>query len=191
MIEEKLASLGKKLDNLMAQGSKLSGKAKIEFDKKMHYMREKQNVAARKINELKNSGGDKLRDLKTKMDSLMDDLNKSYKETLFRFKGSEKKVEKEEKKRRKEYQKQVKSRLKEFDKKLDELDRKKKNIENEARIHLDEGIVFLKKKRDEIREKFKELKSSDGKKWDDQKSIMDMLIDDLDKSYNEAIRFFN
>lgn len=92
--EAELEDYGKKIDILQTKTEELGGDAKEKINNELAEMRQKYADAYDKVNELKHSGSDEWAQLKSEIDSAMEDLSNIYKRASDEFikplKGAEK-----------------------------------------------------------------------------------------------------
>jgi chromosome segregation ATPase len=71
------------------------------------------------------------------------------------------------------FRKQMESKLNEYGDKIDQLQAKAEELGGDAKAKAEQELSALRKKRDEVSEKLKELGSSSGNAWDQIKSGID------------------
>lgn len=74
-MEEKLADLGAKIDKLQGKAEKAGGDAKAELNQQIKNLKEKRDVAKKKMAELNSSKGEAWKSLKSGMQSAWDELS--------------------------------------------------------------------------------------------------------------------
>lgn len=89
-----------------------------------------------------------------------------------------------------EYQKKLEAQLKEMHQKIDEFAAKTAKAATDAKAKLQEQTDALHKKWEATEKKFKEMQKTGGKAWEELKSGTDAALDDLKKSYDDALSHF-
>ncbi len=90
-----------------------------------------------------------------------------------------------------EFQKQVQAELAKYDERIDELQAKAAMLKEEVKAKFDEQIKNLREKRQVVQSKLEQLQASSGKAWEDLKTGMDAAMEDLEKSYQDAVSHFS
>ena len=85
------------------------------------------------------------------------------------------------------YTEQVLERLAQYNKKFMTLDRKVGVLSDQARNDMMGEIANVNAKKNQVTARMRELQASTGEAWEDLKVGMDKAVDDLDKSYKQAI----
>jgi chromosome segregation ATPase len=89
------------------------------------------------------------------------------------------------------FREQTETRLAEYKKDIDQLQAKAEKLEGDAKAKAEQQLTALRKKRDEVSEKLKELSSPGGKAWEQLKSGIDAAIEDLGNAYKKAAAEFS
>ncbi len=84
-VESKLAEIDDRIDELKTNAERLSSNTKSEIIREIEGLNWKKEYALKKLTELKSAGADTWSDIKSEMDSTVDDLEKSYEETVSRL----------------------------------------------------------------------------------------------------------
>ena len=91
-MEARLQELDSEIQQLQAKAqssaTELKEKSKAEFNQSMEDLRNKQQVATEKLNELKSASGQAWEDIKGGVNSAMDELGKAYDRARSHFKSS-------------------------------------------------------------------------------------------------------
>lgn len=90
----------------------------------------------------------------------------------------------------KEYQETMAEEIAGIDKLIEGLKIKSQAIENEKKAEYQTMIQELTEKRDIAQKKMEELKEASGDTWQDIKNELDAALEDLKKTYDEAVAKF-
>lgn len=85
------------------------------------------------------------------------------------------------------YTEQILERLAQYNLKFMTLDRKVGALSDQARNDMMGEIANVNAKKNQVTARMRELQASTGEAWKDLKVGMDKAIDDLDKSYKQAM----
>ena len=103
----------------------------------------------------------------------MDDMEQGFKNLVSKFIKEETEAEKREKEYRKhqrdKYYDSIILKLEEFDKIHGDIDVKIKEMDENARIGYEKGLVILKEEKKTVRKILEKIKSLDGKEFDNLK----------------------
>lgn len=80
--------------------------------------------------------------------------------------------------------------LVEYDKKIDQLQENAAKLGDDAKMKVERQLAELRRKRDAVSEKMKELGASSASAWDQIKSGIDAAMMDLANSYDNAVAEF-
>lgn len=83
--EAKLDQWRAEIDKLQARAAEASADTRIEYEKQLKTLREKQQDMRRQLDELGSAGSDAWKDIKSGLDSAWDDLQASMKNARERF----------------------------------------------------------------------------------------------------------
>lgn len=83
------------------------------------------------------------------------------------------------------------TKLGEYDKKIDQLRESAEKLGGDAKVKAEQQLAALRRKRDAVTEKMKELGDSGGSAWDQFKSGVDAAMEDLARAYNNAVAEFS
>jgi chromosome segregation ATPase len=92
--------------------------------------------------------------------------------------------------RKEEYQKKMEARLKELDEQLDKIRADAQESTEEARAALDKRIEELETQRDAARKKLDEIRKTSAEKWENLKSEMDAVMNNLEEKIEKIIPSF-
>ena len=82
------------------------------------------------------------------------------------------------------------SKLGEYDKKIDQLQEKTAKLGDDAKMKAERQLAELRRKRDAVSEKMKELGASGASAWGQIKSGIDAAMSDLANTYDNAMAEF-
>ena len=83
------------------------------------------------------------------------------------------------------------AKLAEYDQKIDQLHESAEKLGDDAKVKAEQQLAELRRKRDAVSEKMKELVDSGGSAWDQLKSGTDAAMEDLADAYNNAVAEFS
>jgi chromosome segregation ATPase len=88
---------------------------------------------------------------------------------------------------RETYIEQVEARLEEFDREVDALEADLAEATAEVRESLDEELEALEETRREAAEELRQLQSGAEEQWQELRSDLDVVIDELDRAYRRIL----
>lgn len=94
------------------------------------------------------------------------------------------------KQEKEKYQKEVEATLNDLNDKIKALQAKAEQAGTDTKAKYNEIIEGLRKKQEEAQNKLNDLKSKSADAWEDVKSGMDAALENLKKSYNDAVSHF-
>jgi cell division septum initiation protein DivIVA len=83
--ENKLTEYKKKIDQLQAKAEELGGDAKAKAEQQLAVVRQKRDNVSEKLKDLSSSGGNAWEQIKSGVDTAMDDLASAYKNAAAEF----------------------------------------------------------------------------------------------------------
>lgn len=89
-LSDKLTDLAKQLSDLKAKSERTGDKARSEWTNALAGLQQKKQIAADKLEQLKNSSSDKWQEFKAEVEAAVADLEKALKEPLARSKDDDK-----------------------------------------------------------------------------------------------------
>jgi seryl-tRNA synthetase len=89
-----------------------------------------------------------------------------------------------------EYTKQIQAKMDDVSKKIDELKDKAKDAKGEALTKIEEAMAALKPKQDAAKKQLQELGSSTSAAWEQVKGGADKAVNELQKAYEDAAKYF-
>jgi len=89
------------------------------------------------------------------------------------------------------FREQTETRLAEYKKEIDQLKAKAEKLGGDTKAKAEQQLTALLQKRDEVSEKLKELSSSSGNAWEQLKSGIDAVMEDLGNAYKKAAAEFS
>ena len=85
-IEAKIKGYDQNLDELKVKAKGVKGEAKAEFNRQMDELRKKKEEASQKLKEMQSATGKAWEDLKSGVETALEDLEKTFKQMMKRFK---------------------------------------------------------------------------------------------------------
>jgi hypothetical protein len=181
-VESQLREWGIKTDELKAIAEKAIAETKAELTKKttefqkiIEELNAQQEVAWKKLKELKETREETWKDLRVEAEKVWNDL-----------KGLLDKVASKLKYQKEEYQKKIETKLRESDVRIDELKAKAEKAGAELKVELNKVIKDLLAEKENIQKNLDKLKSVGAEAWIDIKSGIDAALEDLEKAYERA-----
>ena len=86
--ETRLAEYEQEIDQLQAKAEKLGGDAKAKAEQQLTALRQKQDAVAEKLKELGSAGGNAWEQIKSGIETALEDLGKAYKKAAAEFSKS-------------------------------------------------------------------------------------------------------
>jgi hypothetical protein len=142
-------------------------------------LHEKQEIARRRLKELQSAGADIWDDLKSEMYAALEEVEDAYEKTMSFF------LENQE-----AYQTRLEAILTDLDRKIAALQEQADNAETENKAKINESIQVLREKQVVVRTKYREFKVARAKAWQEFKSDMDTMMEDLEQSYDQVTSHF-
>jgi hypothetical protein len=85
-MEQKLAEMGSKIDELKAKASQASAERKEELDQHIHQLQEKREAMQQRLHDLQESSGEAWDEVKSGFHSAWDELNQAFEKAREQFK---------------------------------------------------------------------------------------------------------
>jgi uncharacterized protein YicC (UPF0701 family) len=179
-IETKLEEFDQKLEALRIRINRVSEPTlKTTLIEALAMAREKQKTAQRKLKELQSAGAKTWEDLKSDMYAALEDVETAYNTTISYFPEH-----------KEDYQQRLEAVLTGLDKKIAALQKKADKAEIKDKTKINESIQRLRKKQVAARNNYEAFKVTQAKTWQDFKTEIDPMLEELERSYNEANSFF-
>lgn len=194
MLEEKFQKLGKKLDDFLEKGEQLKGKAHVQYIKHAAKLKQKRGRIREKLDEMKDMGRESMEEMKEGVADAIDDLQKSYDKAKAVLKNEpikETSLVEYSYHQHEEYVKATNERLNRASTRVEKLRARGDELDPESKKKLEQGLKRIAEKEVFVQQSLVDLAELEGKEWDDKRSLVDLAMEDLERSTRLAESYFN
>jgi hypothetical protein len=180
-IQEKVNELSKNITALQEHTEDVGSDIKDTFTEVLEALGKKRDAVQHTLKQCAASGAEAWDDLSSGLEAALKDLEDSYTNAASYL----------EHKRKNLYISHIKERLDDFEQKIEVLrTRMNRFTEPDLKTTLIEALATLRVKYQTARSALKDLQSTDPEHWEESKSEMYGILEDMEAAYNTTVAYF-